>query len=230
LAEGKSWETAVKTRGIRGVRETIGFDGFVLDPARRQLSRGGNVLHLTPKAFDLLEFLVSQAQRVVPKKELHEQLWPDSFVSDATLVGVIKELRRVLDDRLPDRPIIRTAHRVGYAFCRPVAFSSQSGSHLAHWVVVDDLRIALKAGENIIGRDPASEVWLDLVAVSRRHARIVVEGQDAMLEDLGSRNGTKLGDCLVAGESPLRDGDVIKIGSASLVYRNSSAGATTQST
>ncbi len=220
----------MKTRGIRGVRETIGFDGFVLDPARRQLSRDGEVLHLTPKAFDLLEFLVIQAPRVIPKKELHEQLWPDSFVSDATLVGVVKELRRVLDDRSPDRPIIRTAHRVGYAFCRPVDLAVPSASHLAHWVLVDELRVVLQAGNNIIGRDPTSEVWLDIAAVSRRHARIVIEGDEARLEDLGSKNGTKLGDSIIAGISPLRDGDVITIGPACLVYRKSSAGVTTQNT
>jgi DNA-binding winged helix-turn-helix (wHTH) protein len=218
----------VKTRGIRGVRETIGFDGFILDPARRQLSRNGHVLHLTPKAFDLLEFLISQAPRVVPKKELHEQLWPDSFVSDATLVGVVKELRRALDDRSPEQPIIRTAHRVGYAFCRPLILSTPGASHLAHWVIVDDLRVGLQAGENLIGRDPSAEVWLDLAAVSRRHARIVVEGQDARLEDLGSRNGTRLGDRQIDSTSALQDGDVIRIGSARIVYRNSSAGVTTQ--
>ena len=60
---------------------------------------------------------------MVPKSELHERLWKETFVSDATLVGVVKELRRVLDDRSPDLPIIRIAHRVGYAFCRPVGGS-----------------------------------------------------------------------------------------------------------
>jgi len=218
----------VKTVGIRGEIEPVHFDGFVLDRARRLLTREGEVLHLTPKAFDLLSLLVDQAPRVVPKRELHERLWKETFVSDATLVGVVKELRRVLDDRSSDRPIIRTAHRVGYAFCREVVGSKTPGPVLAHWVIVDQRRIMLQAVENMIGRDPASTVCLDSAAVSRRHACIVIDGQGVRLRDLGSKNGTTIGDRAVVGESSLRDGDVINIGPSRLVYRTSAAGATTE--
>jgi len=218
----------VKTVGIRGEIEPVCFDGFVLDRARRLLTREGEVLHLTPKAFDLLSLLVDQAPRVVSKRELHERLWKETFVSDATLVGVVKELRRVLDDRSSDRPIIRTAHRVGYAFCREVVGSKTPGPVLAHWVIVDQRRIMLQAVENMIGRDPASTVCLDSAAVSRRHACIVIDGQGVRLRDLGSKNGTTIGDRAVVGESSLRDGDVINIGPSRLVYRTSAAGATTE--
>ena len=218
----------MKTVGIRGEIEPVYFDGFVLDRARRLLTREGEVLHLTPKAFDLLSLLVDQAPRVVPKRELHERLWKETFVSDATLVGVVKELRRVLDDRSSDRPIIRTAHRVGYAFCREVVGSKTPGPVLAHWVIVDQRRIMLQAVENMIGRDPASTVCLDSAAVSRRHACIVIDGQGVRLRDLGSKNGTTIGDRAVVGESSLRDGDVINIGPSRLVYRTSAAGATTE--
>jgi DNA-binding winged helix-turn-helix (wHTH) protein len=87
------------------------FGSFVLDSARRQLRRNGSVVHLTPKAFDLLAMLVAEAPRVVPKAELHERLWPGTFVTDATLVGLVKEVRRALDDRDPAAPLVRTAHR-----------------------------------------------------------------------------------------------------------------------
>jgi DNA-binding winged helix-turn-helix (wHTH) protein len=55
---------------------------------------------------------------VLRKAELHERLWPGTFVSDATLVGLIKQLRRALDDRDPTSRLIRTAFGVGYAFCQ----------------------------------------------------------------------------------------------------------------
>ena len=164
----------MKTEGIRGEIGAVRFDGFVLDRARRLLMRDGNPLHLTPKAFDLLALLVDQAPRVVSKRELHERLWTETFVSDATLVGVVKELRRVLDDRSPDRPIIRTAHRVGYAFCRSIDAPKPARPGLAHWVLVDRRRIMLQAGENVIGRDPGSIVCLDSAAVSRRDRKSVV--------------------------------------------------------
>jgi DNA-binding winged helix-turn-helix (wHTH) protein len=219
----------VRTEGIRGQFQPVRFDGFVLDRARRLITRGGEALHLTPKAFDLLVLLVDEAPRVVPKKELHERLWKETFVSDATLVGVVKELRRVLDDRSPDRPIIRTAHRVGYGFCRPLDKPAPGAPAVAHWVLVDQRRIMLQAGENVIGRDPASIVCLDSTAVSRRHACIVIDDSGVRLRDLGSKNGTKIGDRPVVGESALLDGDSINIGPSRLVYRTSAAGATTES-
>ena len=154
-------------------------------------------------------------------------MWKETFVSDATLVGVVKELRRVLDDHSPDRPIIRTAHRVGYAFCRPVNGSKPARPGLAHWVLVDQRRIMLQPGENLIGRDPASTVCLDSADVSRRHACIIIDGRGVRLQDLGSKNGTKIGDRTVVGESSLQDGDAIDIGPSRLVYRTSAVGATT---
>jgi len=53
------------------------------------------------------------------RNEVHltrQRLWSGTFVSDATLVGLIKEVRRALDDRKANAPLIRTAHGVGYAF------------------------------------------------------------------------------------------------------------------
>jgi DNA-binding winged helix-turn-helix (wHTH) protein len=68
------------------------FGPFTLDSDRRQVFRDGTVAHLTPKAFELLTSLVTAAQRVVSKRELHDRLWPGTFVSDATLAGLVKEL------------------------------------------------------------------------------------------------------------------------------------------
>lgn len=224
----KSGEKRVKTGGIRAELGPVSFDGFTLDPAGRQLTRDGAVLHVTPKAFDLLALLVDQAPRVVPKRELHERLWKDTFVSDTTLVGVVKELRRVLNDRSHDRPIIRTAHRIGYAFCRPVATVPPRRSDIAHWLIVDERRIALLPGENVIGRDPAAIVWLDSAAVSRRHACLIVDGPSVQLADLGSKNGTMVGDRRVIGKYSLQDRDVICVGPMRLVYRTVAAVPTTE--
>ncbi|HZF32140.1 MAG TPA: winged helix-turn-helix domain-containing protein [Gammaproteobacteria bacterium] len=102
------------------------FGSFELDGAQRQLRRDGGDVHLTPKAFDLLTLLIEAAPRVVRKTEIHERLWPSSFVADATLTGLIKELRRALDDRDPQKPLIRTAHRVGYAFCAALEPEAES--------------------------------------------------------------------------------------------------------
>src|SRR5262245_54473325 len=109
------------------------FGTFELDSQRRQLRRGMEDLHLTPKAFDLLSLLIDAAPRVVPKSELHQRLWPAGVVTDATLVGLVKEIRRVLEDTNPEAPLIRTAHRVGYAFDAPITRSPQAAPRLSHW-------------------------------------------------------------------------------------------------
>jgi DNA-binding winged helix-turn-helix (wHTH) protein len=205
------------------------FGRFTLDAASRELTDGVERVHLTPKAFELLMLLVSQAPRVIQKEELHDRLWPGTFVSDATLTGLIKELRRALGDHDPSNPFIRTVHRVGYAFSADVENAgAPSEPGVWHWLVLHGRRVALRDRQNVVGRDPKSDVWIDSVSVSRRHATIVIEGSDVRLEDLGSKNGTMIGDEPVSGAARLRDGDRITFGSVGAVYRTSSAGMSTE--
>ena len=203
------------------------FAGLTFDSRRRQVTDGtGEALHLTPKAFNLLALLIERAPHVVTKTDIHAHLWPGAFVTDTTLVGLIKELRRTLHDDDHAAPIIRTAHRVGYAFC---ALENASASPRAteHWMNDGDRRIPLREGENTIGRDPKSDVWLDLAGVSRRHARVTIRDGRAEIEDLGSKNGTILGKDRLTGVSALRDGDTILAGPARITYRVSASGMST---
>jgi DNA-binding winged helix-turn-helix (wHTH) protein len=205
------------------------FGPFALDVARRHVSRDGTTVHLTPKAFDLLRLLVEESPRVVAKRELHERLWPGTFVSDATLAGLVKELRKALDDRDSGAPIIRTAHRVGYAFCPEVEGVSRAPVAARwHWLVFRGRRVVLQQGENVVGRDPSSQVCLDAAGVSRRHARIVIDGEQVRLEDLGSKNGTSIDTKPLTTSVLLRDGDRVVFGSVAGVYRSSVAGMSTE--
>jgi DNA-binding winged helix-turn-helix (wHTH) protein len=92
------------------------FGSFELDAATHRLTHRGQPVHLTPKAFDLLCLLVDEAPRVVSKREIYSRLWPNQVVTDATLLGLVKEVRRAIGDDDPDQRLIRTVHRVGYAF------------------------------------------------------------------------------------------------------------------
>jgi DNA-binding winged helix-turn-helix (wHTH) protein len=205
------------------------FGELIFDRERRQLLQsGGDELHLTPKAFDLLALLIDEAPRVVSKTELHERLWPGVFVSDAALAVLIKELRRVVRESGTDEEVIRTSHGVGYSFALRIDRASEPRTPAAHWVVTTDRHIALAAGENLIGRDPACVIWLDAAGVSRCHARIVVERDHARLEDLGSKNGTMLRDEIIATSTVLCDGDTIRVGPIAIVYRWSTNGMSTE--
>ena len=202
---------------------TVRFGPCELDAARRQLLRESREIHLTPKAFELLTVLVDAAPRVVKKAELHERLWPNGIVSDAMLVGLIKEIRRALDDRDKAAPLIRTVHRVGYAFAAPLTRAPRQPS-VSRWLVAGERRIALVDGDNVIGRDPEANVQLDYSTVSRRHARVVVTATSTVLEDLGSKNGTTIGGAKLAAPVELRNGDRFACGQVLLVYRESRAG------
>jgi DNA-binding winged helix-turn-helix (wHTH) protein len=203
------------------------FGTYVLDSDRRQLTRDGAERHLTPKAFDLLLMLVADAPRVVRKTELHERLWPGTFVSDATLVSLVKEVRRTLGDRQSHAPFVRTVHGVGYAFAHPVDRSTNHGS-VSRWIVAGSRRIALAYGENPIGRSPDSVVCLDATGVSRRHARVLVQEHHALIEDLRSKNGTRVGDEEVTSPRELHDGDRIHIGPILVIYHCSTSGISTE--
>ena len=154
---------------------------------------------------------------VVAKADIHKQLWPDTFVSDATLVGLVKELRRALDDH--EGAFIRTAHRVGYAFA---AFEHQAPDRASTrrcWLVAGTRRFALQDGVNVIGRDPDTDVTIDVAGVSRRHAQIIVSDGAATIEDLGSKNGTSVDGTQLTGPHTLADGDQIRLGSVLVTFR-----------
>ena len=72
-----------------------------------------------------------------------------------------------------------------------------------------------------VGRSPESEVFLDDVTVSRRHAEFVCAGRDVIVRDLGSTNGTKVNGVAINGDQLLVHGDVIGFGTAQVTFEAS---------
>ena len=112
-------------------------------------------------------------------------------------------------------------HRFGYAFRETTSRTetdtgaSRPGqvSFLLKWA---NGRVRLDAGPHILGRDPDVEILLDSPGVSRRHALLTISEDSATIEDLGSKNGTFVGDQRVDGFRSLGDGDTITVGSVKL--------------
>jgi DNA-binding winged helix-turn-helix (wHTH) protein/tetratricopeptide (TPR) repeat protein len=90
------------------------FGEYRVDLALSRLQRGRETIPLPPKAFDLLVLLVRNTGRVIPKQELMQSLWPDSFVEDANLTQHIYTLRRALGDGPDGVPYVETVPRRGY--------------------------------------------------------------------------------------------------------------------
>lgn len=208
--------SALPVRSLK-MDQRIHFGSFALSIDERQLTREGQCVHLTPKAFDLLVVLIEEAPRVVHKRELHERLWPDTFVADATLVSLVKEVRRALEDERRG-VVIRTAHRVGYAFAVSIHHDALEQAGVARWLTVGAREIPLAFGENLIGRGAEAVVRLEVPGVSRRHARIVVIGRRAVLEDLGSKNGTSVRKLRLTSPIELRNADEINVGGITIVF------------
>jgi DNA-binding winged helix-turn-helix (wHTH) protein len=209
--------------------QRLKFDRFTLDTGTRELVADGAPVHLSPKAFDLLEILVQKRPEAVPRVEIEKRVWRQTHVSDTSLAGLVGELRKALGD--PGRPpkFVRTVHSFGYAFCATASAAASAppaGGRVAFRLILGRREIALAPGENVLGREAGAVAWLESASVSRRHARIVVAGDAATLEDLGSRNGTRVRGRAIKGAVPLADGDEIELGSVTLTFRVVPAGET----
>src|ERR1700757_2499891 len=99
------------------------FGPFVLDSRKRTLSRADSPVFLTPKAFDVLLFLVQNPNRLVTKEELLRAVWGDTFVEDGNLTQYISHLRKALEDNSEDNRLIVTIARRGYQFAGEVVVS-----------------------------------------------------------------------------------------------------------
>ena len=211
----------------------VQFGEWRLDPDARQLVRGTEAVHVSPKAFELLKLLVERRPRALSKAELHAAIWPETFVSDASLAQLVSEIRSAIGDDAHEPRFLRTVHGFGYAFAGDATEvragdSEPRASSNSCWLRLDNRDISLREGENVLGRDPAATVRLESLRISRYHARIVLNEEEVILEDLGSKNGTFLRGEKIAQPARLQHGDQIRVGPFSLVFHVNRPGLTTE--
>jgi DNA-binding winged helix-turn-helix (wHTH) protein len=194
----------------------VRFYDFLLDTERRELSRASVLVPLRPKAMLLLETLIQRRPNAISHEELYDRLWPDSFVDKTSLHKVIYQLRKALND--DDQTIIRTAYGFGFSFAATVIDEKPGRPSARCRIVIGDSEFDLHEGENLVGREHDAAVRIDAPSISRRHARIIIEGEQATLEDLRSKNGTWIrGKRIHRGE--LKDGDSILLGMVVATFR-----------
>jgi DNA-binding winged helix-turn-helix (wHTH) protein len=204
------------------------FGPFTLDDGARQLCRGGDPIHIAPKAFELLVLLVGRRPEAISKSEILDTLWRDTFVSEGNLAVLVKEIRDALGDDAQRPVFIRTVQRFGYAFLATAKTGDRTRTSAACWVTWGTQRATLLVGENVLGRDPSSDIFIDIVGVSRRHAMITVTADQITLTDLMSKNGTFADGKRVTAPVPLGDDVEIRLGPASLRFHRLAQGASTQ--
>lgn len=198
------------------------FGEWTLDADRRLLSHRDDPVSLSPKAFDLLRLLVEHHDRAFSKAELHQRLWPNTFVSDGSLTILVAEIRQALQDDADHPRFIRTVRRFGYGFCASVLKAGAPEPAVrprCAWVIWGDRSIGVSEGETILGRALDATIRFDVPGVSRRHARLEVEGGAITIEDLGSQNGTYVRSEKISGRAPVGDGDEVRLGPVSVLIR-----------
>ena len=197
---------------------TYRFGPFRLLPDARRLERDGALVALTPKAFDLLVALVMHRERALSKDEILSLVWPGSIVEEANLAQQILLLRRALADAGDH---VATIPRFGYRFTAEIVEETSGGPVFAaspHCLVWDGREYPIREGITVIGRGDDADLRIPLPSLSRHHARILVRGLEATLEDLGSRHGSWRGTLAVKEPALLASGDEIRLGTAKLVY------------
>lgn len=191
------------------------FGSFTVDTERRELRRDSELLHLPPKPFQLLELLIENRPKAVAQQVLYDTLWPGTFVEPSNIHNLIHQIRDALEDR--DQDMIRTIYGFGFAFAA-VAVTDEVHLSPVWQIVIGDREIDLGEGENIVGRERNVAVRIDSPSISRSHARIIVSGDGATIEDLGSKNGTALNGRRIRNARPIADGDRVTFGTIAGVF------------
>jgi DNA-binding winged helix-turn-helix (wHTH) protein len=209
---------------------TLRFGEFRFDPASRQLLRGDDEVHLPPRLFKLLQVLLEKRPQAVSKHDLMKSVWPDVAIEEGNLKTIVSQLRDALGDADRPAPFIRTVHRFGYAFRGDVTIASPIAGAAAWQLSMNDqTRFVVRGAEAVIGRDPACEVWIDSGEVSRRHARLRIDGSTVVIEDLGSKNGTLVAGRRIDQPAELQDGQSFALGTLELTIRRLRADQSTDS-
>jgi len=196
---------------------------FTFDADRRQLLAPQGAVPLAPLEYDLLALLVANRPRALSKDEIQDALWPDRVVTETSLSTLVNELRNKLGQVGRETPI-RTVHGFGYALGDEAAGGATPP---APRLVRAGREIVLDAPETILGRDPSLRGAIADASVSRHHARVRWDGRSAVVEDLASKNGTFLKGVRLSEPALLADGDEVRFGLVSFVYRDPEAFAST---
>lgn len=96
------------------------FDSYELDTAVMELRTEDVVIALEPQVFEVLSYLVANHDRLVPKDELIEHIWPEKYISEAALASRMMAARKAIGDNGRDQRLIRTIHGRGYRFAGTV--------------------------------------------------------------------------------------------------------------
>jgi DNA-binding winged helix-turn-helix (wHTH) protein len=224
------WIAPLELATIAGVNRVLRFGPFEADLTTRELKKTGVPVTVPPQPFEVLAMLLERPGMLVTREELRALLWPDAvFVDfDHGLNKAVSKLSEVLGDDGSSPRFVETLPRRGYRLITPVSSQSTAiASPIAMArLLYEGTTAALAPGVHLLGRDKSCAVQLDSPSVSREHARINLTAGTASIEDLGSKNGTRVNGKDIDGVTQLEDGDQIQIGLITLMFRTNQGTST----
>jgi adenylate cyclase len=186
------------------------FEDYAFDPDRRELYRGTEVVPIAPQAFDLLDYLIRNRERVVSKDDLINAVWNGRSVSDAALTTRLNVARSAINDSGEEQRLIKTLPRKGFRFvgqvqeAREVVDPNPGDAPESSLAVPDRPSIAVLPFENISG-DLEQEYFADgmveeiITALSRfkwlfviaRNSSFTFKGKAVDIKEVGRRLGVR---------------------------------------
>jgi|GEM_PF-1150483 len=211
--------------GENTIEQGFWLEEWLIQPWLGRMVRRQVGVHLRPRVLDVLLVLADRPGEVVSDRELVDRVWSSGFVSENTITHCVKELREDLGDTASSPRFVETIPRRGYRLIghvRPIqSIDAVDPFGEARGLLVADRWWAfLVDGGNVIGRGDDVPICVDSEWISRHHARITVGDGGAVIEDLGSKNGTYVGDQRIDTPTPLADGDLVKIGDVQFEFRS----------
>jgi len=203
---------------------------WIVEPESNVIRQESAEVRLEPRVMNLLVFLASRPGLVTSKDQIVDAVWEGAFISESALTRTVADLRKALGDDARSPRYVETISKRGYRLVADVAGGSPAvvfDERSRFSLVWNGRAFPLSSREFLLGRDPHCTMCLSSGNVSRRHARIVSTGQGATIEDLGSRNGTRVNGTRITAPRLLADGDEIRIGAETLVFRDGSSPAIT---
>jgi DNA-binding winged helix-turn-helix (wHTH) protein len=199
------------------------FGSCRLDTERCQLLRDGVERPLPPKALTLLRVLIDARPRVLGKAELMDLVWPDAYVSEANIAILIADLRAALGDSPRQPGLIKTHFGLGYSFCGEVvehAMRRQVPLGAPQFLLeIGERRVTVLQGTSTLGRGADCDIVIPDQSVSRLHARLHVTGNVAEIEDVHSKNGTRVQGERIAERVVLAPNLILTFGNVPAVFR-----------
>ena len=223
------------------------FADLVLDTGQRRVWRGDVEIQLSKLSFDFLRALVEAAPNLLTHDQLAETVWgPRRVITPENLSQRLMTLRHAIGEQAEQPRYIEAVRAQGYRLIPDVESvdveaplhddrPSQAGAaasrkerlHNSLWLISEHEQTLLVEGVNIIGRAEDARIRINLPGVSRHHACLTVTGGAAVLEDLGSKNGTLLNRQRMSVRQGLTDGDEILVVGAVFRFRVASASSPT---